>query len=102
MQSFLDKLKTEYDIIIIDSPPLIAVTDSEILSRIVDGAALVISANYTEMDMMQKAVQLLDHEDGTFLGTVLNNFSYRPGYSSYYKYYYYYSRPNLGNSVSKA
>ncbi|MFC2135554.1 GumC family protein [Bacteroidota bacterium] len=102
MLNFLDKLKSIYDIIIIDSPPLIAVTDSEILSRIVDGAALVISANYTEMDMMQKAVQLLDHEDGTFLGTVLNNFSYRPGYSSYYKYYYYYSRPGLGKTVSKA
>jgi len=101
MTEFLNKLKTEFDIIIIDSPPLIAVTDSEILSRAVDGAVLVVSANFTEMDMMQKAVQMLDHDGGTFLGTILNNFSYRPGYSSYYKYYYYYSRSSRSSSKSK-
>ena len=101
MEEFLKKLKQEYDTIVIDSPPLIAVTDSEILSRMVDGTVLVVSANYTEFDLMQKSVQLLDHEENTFLGTVLNNFSYRPGYSSYYKYYYYYSKPSRTSSKSK-
>lgn len=96
MESFFEKLKAEYDYIIVDSPPVIAVTDSEILSSMVDGTILVVSANNTEMELMEKAVQLMNHERSSFLGVVLNNFTYRSGYGSYYKYYYYYSRPTNG------
>lgn len=96
MESFLEKLKSEYDYVILDSPPVIAVTDSEILSSMVDGTILVVSANNTEMELMEKAVQLLNHDRSTFLGVILNNFIYRSGYGSYYKYYYYYSRPTNG------
>jgi tyrosine-protein kinase Etk/Wzc len=92
MEGFLKKLKKEYDYIIIDSPPVIAVTDSEIISSIVDGTILVVSANNTEMELMEKAISLLNQEHSTFIGVILNNFSYRSGYGSYYKYYYYYSR----------
>jgi len=96
MESFFEKLKNEYDYIIVDSPPVIAVTDSEILSSMVDGTVLVVSANNTEMELMEKAVQLINHERSSFLGVILNNFTYRSGYGSYYKYYYYYSRPTNG------
>jgi len=94
MEQFLQKLKSEFDMIILDSPPVVAVTDSEILSGLTDGTVLVTSANITETDLMKKAVELLTHERGSFLGCVLNNFTYRSGYGSYYKYYYYYSRPS--------
>jgi tyrosine-protein kinase Etk/Wzc len=92
MAAFLEKLKSEYDYIIVDSPPVIAVTDSEIISNLVDGTILVVSANSTEMELMDKAINLLNQEHSTFIGVILNNFSYRSGYGSYYKYYYYYSR----------
>jgi len=92
MEAFFEKLKGDYDYIIVDSPPVVAVTDSEIISSIVDGTILVVSANNTEMELMEKAVSLLSHEHSTFIGVILNNFSYRSGYGSYYKYYYYYSR----------
>jgi len=98
MEAFIEKLKTMYDYILIDSPPVIAVTDSEILSSIVDATVLVVSAGNTEMELMEKAVELLNHEQGSFIGIVLNNFTYRSGYGSYYKYYYYYSRPKDGQS----
>lgn len=98
MEEFLQKLRDEYDIIMLDSPPIIAVTDSEILSRIVDASILVASANTTEIDLLQKSVELLRHEKNTFIGVLLNNFSYRAGYGSYYKYYYYYSRPKEESS----
>ncbi|KAF0153642.1 MAG: capsular exopolysaccharide family [Ignavibacteria bacterium] len=98
MEAFIEKLKTMYDYILIDSPPVIAVTDSEILSSIVDATVLVVSASNTEMELMEKAVELLNHEQGSFIGIVLNNFTYRSGYGSYYKYYYYYSRPKDGSS----
>ncbi|KUO62930.1 hypothetical protein APF79_14180 [bacterium BRH_c32] len=102
MEEFLEKIKEIYDYIIIDSPPLIAVTDSEIISRFVDASLLVVSANQTEVELMEKAVTMLNHEQNTFIGTVLNNFSYKSGYSSYYKYYYYYSRPAGGDKKSRA
>jgi capsular exopolysaccharide synthesis family protein len=101
METFLEKLRVKYDYIVIDSPPIIAVTDSEILSSIVDGTILVVSANNTEMELMEKAVQLLNHERGSFIGVVLNNFTYRSGYGSYYKYYYYYSTPSNGSAKKK-
>jgi len=93
MRNFLVKLRDEYDLIILDSPPIIAVTDSEILTSMVDGTMLIVSSENTEIDMMERSVELIRRENTQFLGTVLNNFSYKSGYGSYYKYYYYYSRP---------
>src|SRR5690606_28597675 len=59
MENFLDDMKKIYDIIIIDSPPVIAVTDSEILSRVVDGTILVVSSELTETEMLVRAIELL-------------------------------------------
>ncbi len=101
MEGFLEKLKNDFDYIIIDSPPLIPVTDSEIIAQIADGTILVVSSNNTEMDLLEKSVEILNRDKTTFLGVLLNNFSYRSGYSSYYKYYYYYSRPTNGSKKSK-
>ncbi len=101
MEEFLNKLRNEFDIVILDSPPVIAVTDSEILSRLVDASILVVSANNTEIDLMQKSVELLSHDGGSFIGVLLNRFSYKSGYGSYYKYYYYYSRPKGDQSKKK-
>jgi len=98
MRNFLVKLREEYDLIILDSPPIIAVTDSEILTSMVDGTLLIVSADSTEVDMMERSVELIRRENTQFLGTVLNNFSYKSGYGSYYKYYYYYSRPDSKSS----
>jgi len=99
MKELLAKFRSEYDIIIIDSPPIIAVTDSEILSNIVDGTLIVVSADTTEIELMERAVELIKRENTQFLGTVLNNFSYKSGYGSYYKYYYYYSSPEQKKST---
>jgi succinoglycan biosynthesis transport protein ExoP len=91
MREFLREMRDRYDIVILDSPPIIAVTDSEILTTIVDGTILVVSADTTEFDLMEKSVEVMKKDKISFLGTVLNNFSYKSGYGSYYKYYYYYS-----------
>ena len=101
MEEFLEKLKMDFDLIVIDSPPIIAVTDSEIISRLVDASILVVSANNTEIDLMRKAADLLVHERKSFIGAILNNFSYKSGYGSYYKYYYYYSHKSKGNGSPK-
>ena len=91
MKNLISELKNRFDYVIVDSPPIIAVTDSEILSRLVDGTLLVVFANQTENEMMQRATDLIKNDNAYFIGTVLNNFAYKRGYGSYYKYYYYYS-----------
>ncbi len=101
MADFLDKLSEEFDFVVIDSPPIVAVTDAEILSRVVDATILVVSANITEIDLMTKASELLMQDNDSFIGVVLNRFSYRSGYGSYYKYYYYYSRPDMTGKNKK-
>ncbi len=91
MEDFLSEVRSKYDYIILDSPPIVAVTDAEILAKKVDGSILVISADVTETAMLDRALQLLKHDNSNVIGAVLNNFSTKPGYKSYYKYYYYYA-----------
>jgi capsular exopolysaccharide synthesis family protein len=84
MHNLLDLLKTKYDYVIIDSPPFISVTDSEILSRITDGTALVVLANKTPIDVFMKSCERLHNiNPHNFLGVVLNNFSYKNVYGYY-------------------
>ena len=90
MKNFLEEMRNRFDIIILDSAPVIAVIDSEILAKMVDGTILVVSADKTETKLMLDAVDLLKKDGVPFLGTVLNNFKYKNGYGYYYKYYYSY------------
>ncbi len=102
MKSFIKKLATEYDVVIVDSPPVLTVTDAEILSRIVDETILVVSANSTDTELMNKAVALLKNgEDSSFVGALLNNFDVQNSYGSYYKYAYTYARNGQAKSKSK-
>ncbi len=93
MKSFLEKLKLIYDIIVVDSPPFISVTDPEILVRITDGTILVVQANKTPMEPFIRSFEGIMHIGrNKFLGSVLNNFMYKQAYGYYYNYYYYYSK----------
>jgi len=100
--SLLQKIRELYDIIVIDSPPILAVTDTEVLSNFVDASMLVVSSNSTELDWTKQAVDLLKHEQSTFLGVVLNNYDFKFGYPSNYKYHgYYYNNEETKKSKKK-
>ena len=98
---FLQSIKDYFDIIIIDSPPIVAVIDSEILAKQVDGTVLIISADKTEKRLMKDAVELLKRSKTKFLGSVLNNFKYKSGYGYYYKYHYSYSTSSGRKNIVK-
>ncbi len=93
MRDFLSMIREKYDYILLDSPPVIAVTDSEILARYADATTLVVSANTTEIELMVRALEIIQQDNINFIGAILNNFVYKSSYGSYYKYYYYYTRP---------
>ncbi len=88
MKDLLKKLQDDFDIVIIDSPPVIAVTDASILSTIVDGTLLVVYAGQTERDAIKRAIMMLSSVSARLLGTVLNGFDVQGIYGSYYYYYY--------------
>lgn len=85
MENLLGKLKEEYDMIIIDSAPLQAVTDAQILSRKADGTIIVVRAEKTKRDSVIQAKELLQKVDANILGIVLNGVE-----NIRKKYYYYY------------
>lgn len=85
MDEFLEEARENFDLIIFDTPPILAVTDAQILANKCDGAILVIASEKTERDMAIKGKELLQGAKGKMLGVVLNN--KRQKESSYYYYY---------------
>ncbi|MFO7446279.1 MAG: polysaccharide biosynthesis tyrosine autokinase [Ignavibacteriaceae bacterium] len=102
MRAFISFVREKFDIVVIDSPPIIAVSDSELLNRMVDATILIVSAEKTETEMLDRSIELIKNESSAFIGTVLNNFNYKGGYGTYYKYYYYYNHTPNGKDKRKA
>lgn len=104
MRTFMKRIRSEFDLIIIDSPPLVTLADSIILSRLVDETVLVVMANQTNIDLIQKSVEQLKRiEEPTFIGVLLNKFNLKNNYGSYYyKYAYTYSRNGSDKNNGKA
>lgn len=62
-----------FDIVLIDTPPVLAVTDAQILANKCDGIVLVVRSEKTEKDKIVKTKQILDKASGKILGVVLND-----------------------------
>jgi succinoglycan biosynthesis transport protein ExoP len=90
MTKLLTDVRDRYDRIIIDSPPLTAVTDAVILSRRVDGVVLVIRAGETHREIIKNAIGLLNAANAHTVGAVLNGVEMGRDSYYYYQYYYYY------------
>jgi succinoglycan biosynthesis transport protein ExoP len=90
MADLLKRLRTEFDMIVIDAPPMMFFADARVLGRLADGVILVIRAGRTKMENARSATQRFA-EDGTrVLGTVLNSWDPkspgRYGYGTYGDY----------------
>ncbi|MGD9488523.1 MAG: GumC family protein [Calditrichaceae bacterium] len=104
MEGLLEKLKQDFDIILFDSPPVIAVTDAAILSTKVDGVIIIVSSGQTNRDALLRSQSLLDNVGARVLGFLLNNVDVEGTYGSYYYYYYhnYYSKPGKKMKTKKS
>ncbi|MHC4091180.1 MAG: polysaccharide biosynthesis tyrosine autokinase, partial [Planctomycetota bacterium] len=89
MISLFAELARRYDRIIIDSPPVLAVADPAALTKLVDGAVMVIRAGQTGRQALLEAVERLDGVGVDVLGVVVNALKAEPGYRGRYYYYYY-------------
>ena len=83
MKEFIRSMKQEYDIVLADAPPLLAVTDAAVLAKEADGVVLVAFAGTTRVNAILSAVELLRNFDAKMLGVVLNNFDIRASFGSY-------------------
>lgn len=84
MTAFIEEMKKEFKYIILDTPPLQAVTDAQVLSTKADGVLLVVRAGSTKREMVLNSVDLIKKVQGKVIGTVLNGVENKKN-----NYYYY-------------
>lgn len=87
LKSLLQRAAHVFDWIIIDSPPVVPVSDAALLAEMADGVLMVVQSAMTPYDVAQKACQ--EFRDKHLLGAVLNRTPTGAGYSSYYSHYGY-------------
>jgi capsular exopolysaccharide synthesis family protein len=91
-RKFLGELGERFDRVILDSPPLVAVTDSAIISRLVDGTVFVVRAFKTSKHLSAQGLRTLQDVGAPVVGAVLNAVNLNRQEYSYYYHYYYYKR----------
>jgi len=91
MEKLLQELRRQYDFVLIDSPPMLQLTDARILARLADAVVLVCRAGKTRPEQVLEAARLLALDGSALVGTILNDWNpkaedpeYFKGYSSYY------------------
>lgn len=91
MRDVLAAMTSQFDMVLFDSPPLLAVTDAAVLSTMVDGTILIARMGATARKGLWRAVSQLRAVHATLLGSVLNDVTSDVGaYYGGYSYYYYY------------
>ncbi len=98
-QKLLVELDGRYDRVVLDSPPIGAVTDAAILSQTVDGTLLVAKASKTTKEAVRRARRTLMSVNANIIGLVLNDIDLEQGGYGYS--YYYYRRYGYGSDVEK-
>ena len=84
MQQFLNKLYEQFDYVLVDAPPIVAVTDAAVLASRVDGVVMVLDAGSVRPEMAQQAKMLLTAAHANLLGVVLNRVEIEEEHSYYY------------------
>lgn len=97
MKNVLQRAKEQYDYVLIDTPPVMPVTDALIVGRFVDGMILVIASAEIKVEMARDVKNQLVNAGANILGVVLNNEHHGYGYG----YYYYYGNDGEKHNKSK-
>lgn len=85
MEQFIEEASEQFDYVIFDTPPLLAVADPQILANKVDASIFVVFSGKTEIDQAKKAKELLQNAQSKLVGVVLNHKGVKNN-----EYYYYY------------
>jgi len=100
MKNILEEARKRYDRIVLDSPPMIGVSDTAQLTRLADGVVMVIQHRKYPRALCKRAKDMITSMGGNLVGVILNNINASHDYSSYYyehQYYYYYYTNDADN-----
>lgn len=95
LKVLLETVRLQYDIVVVDSPPLLCATDAAMLASMVDGVVMVVRAGHTERGMALEALQQLHSIGASVVGAVLNDTDARA--EKYEAYGYSYAYPPSGS-----
>lgn len=100
-QDLIKRLRSSYDMVIIDAPPLLPVADASVLAKLADGVIIVVRHGRTTKDQVNEAINRLGQVGGRLYGVVVNMVAKR-AVGSYYYYYYEESSPSGRQATGKA
>jgi capsular exopolysaccharide synthesis family protein len=83
MEAMLEDLRSRYDVVVLDAPPLLPVTDAALLATRADGAVVVVAHGRTTRDQLSTAIERLGSVDATTLGLVVNQTPAKKSASGY-------------------
>ncbi|MFD0958209.1 CpsD/CapB family tyrosine-protein kinase [Paenibacillus chungangensis] len=86
LTELIQEARRDYEVVIIDTPPILSVTDAQIVATRSDGAVLIVDSGQVSKDLVLKSKASLEHVNAKLLGVVLNNVNRRQADS--YSYYY--------------
>lgn len=98
MKSFIAKATEDYDIVLIDTPPIGTITDAALLAAVIDGTVIVASAGTVDIEAISRAKELLLQVNANIIGVVLNKMNQ----NKFVKYYYYYNNYYYDENSDKA
>ena len=90
MTELVQKLENEWDMILFDSPPLVAVTDATMVSKAIDQIVMVVKVGQTDKKAFEHTINSLRNVNAPLGGVILNAVTHKNSYGSYYYYYQYY------------
>ena len=96
LRGLLDGLKERYDMVLLDSPPILGVTDAAILASEVDGVLLVVQYRKYPKIISLRGKRMIENAGGRLLGAVLNNINIMR--DDYYYYYHYTTKKYYGST----
>ncbi|MEA1972739.1 MAG: polysaccharide biosynthesis tyrosine autokinase [Candidatus Cloacimonadota bacterium] len=97
----IESLKEKYDYVLLDSPPIIAVTDAMILANQVDQMLVVVRVDVTEKEIVKRSLEMLQGVGAEITGVIVNGADIQKYYSGYSYYYYQYYYQQKGKSNKK-
>ena len=89
MDDFMEQIEKKYDIILFDTPPLIAVTDAYVMMKYVKQFVLVVRAGVTEKGALDRVLNVFNDSNFNISGVVMNAVSEEHSYGTGYYYNYY-------------
>ena len=98
----MEEWRTEYDYILFDTPPIVGVSDTRLLSSLVDGLVYIVSLNVAQKQIIDRGIDIISSLRTPVLGLAINRVeNHHSGYNKYYQYYHASSDLHEKNNKSK-